>query len=195
MNEKVAKSGSDSSPLAAQPHDERGRQRHQLPKEEQRQKVPGKDRAQRSTCVTRCRYMLRVIVHVDGVDHPDERQQREDAREQQTESVYPAEDEFLPQGAHHAYVPGCISTQSISARTGRSTMTARLVQPEQRKDPRAGDEQQADSTHSTVIVVFRTESHRWPSSFDTTMIATQAARPYSEPQAGRSSNQKCTGST
>jgi hypothetical protein len=97
VNQDVAKAGGDSARLAAQPDEERCRHRHELPEQKQRQEISGEGSSKRSTRVRQRSDVLRVVVHVKRVDHPDERDDGEDVRENKTEPVDAAEDELLPQ--------------------------------------------------------------------------------------------------
>ena len=46
-----------------------------------------------------------IVVHVERVDHPDEREESEDVRKDQAQPVHAAEDKLLSQEAHHAVGP------------------------------------------------------------------------------------------
>ena len=78
MDQQIAESGGDSGRPAAQPDEKRGRQCHQLPEQKKGQEVPGENRPERGPCVRQRCHVLRVIVHVERIDHADERHQRED---------------------------------------------------------------------------------------------------------------------
>ena len=70
MDQQVAESGGDGGRLAAQPDEQRGRQRHQLPEQEKGQEVARERDAERAPCVRQRRHVLRIVVHVERVDHP-----------------------------------------------------------------------------------------------------------------------------
>ena len=141
MNQQIAEAGGYGARLAAQPHEERGGHGHELPEQEQRQEVPGEAGSERRARVRQRRHVLRGVIHVKRVDHPDEREESEDVRKDQAEAIDAAEDELLSQEGNRA-VDARLHQDAVDQSEGRQQhhRDASAAASEQRQQPGARDQ-------------------------------------------------------
>ncbi len=100
LDHEVAHAGAKGALGAPGPDQEHRGDRRQLPVHEEGQQVAGEDGADRRADVEHHGDLLETVLHVNGVDGPQDRRDVEDVAEEEAQPVHPHHGELGPEELH-----------------------------------------------------------------------------------------------